>query len=156
VRAQEVPKGPGFAQHFRIFCLATAGAEQKDHAFVIDALIEQIATHLAAMDRLEQHGYAFPDRSLTVLGTPARASVADRIAAAVHGIPVSRATLDNRYYDGLRFMLNVGVTKGQAIPFVDGGAFDWLGRLTSNRKLVFVASGMGSQLAAYLFRSIAR
>ena len=153
VRAQEVPKGPGFAQHFRIFCLATGGAEQKDHAFVIGALTEQIATHLAAMDRLEQHGYAFPERSLTVLGTPARASVADRIAAAVHGIPVSRASLDNSYYDGLRFMLNVRATEGQSIPFVDGGAFDWLGQLTSNRKLVFVASGMGSQLAAHLFRS---
>jgi hypothetical protein len=154
VRAQEVPKGPGFAQHFRIFCLATAGAEQKDHAFVVAALTEQIATHLAAMDRLEQHGYAFGDRSLTVLATPARATVADRIAAAIQGIPVSRESLDNRYYDGLRFMLNVRATEGQTIPFVDGGAFDWLGQLTSNQRLVFVASGMGSQLAASLFRRV--
>ena len=34
---------------------------------------------------------------------------------------------------------------------IDGGAFDWLRKLTSNRRLAFVASGMGSQLAAYLF-----
>jgi hypothetical protein len=38
------------------------------------------------------------------------------------------------------------------MPFIDGGAFDWLRKLTSNNKLVFVASGFGSQLAAYLYR----
>src|SRR4051812_4739536 len=38
VRAQEIPKRPGHAAHFRLFCLATAGREQKDHAFTVDAL----------------------------------------------------------------------------------------------------------------------
>ena len=42
---------------------------------------------------------------------------------------------------------------GDDIPLIDGGAFDWLGKLTANRKLVFVASGMGSQLAAMVFRT---
>ena len=28
--------------------------------FVTDSLIDHIVTHLAALDRLEQHGYAFP------------------------------------------------------------------------------------------------
>jgi hypothetical protein len=37
----------------------------------------------------------------------------------------------------------------------DGGAFDWLAKLTSNRRLVFTASALGSQLAAYLFRATA-
>ena len=154
VRAQEVPKGPGFAQHFRIFCLVTAGAEQKDHGFIISAPVEQIETYLHALDRLEENGYAFGHRSVTVLATPERAAIADRIAAAVEGVPVSRATLEHRYYHGLRFQINVTATEGQKIPFIDGGAFDWLGQLTSNRKLVFVASGMGSQLAAHLFRRV--
>src|SRR5438067_3557863 len=35
VRAQEIPKRPGHAAHFRLFCLATAGREQKDHAFTV-------------------------------------------------------------------------------------------------------------------------
>jgi len=35
---------------------------------------------------------------------------------------------------------------------IDGGSFNWLRKLSSNRKLVFVASGLGSQLAAYLYR----
>jgi hypothetical protein len=45
------------------------------------------------------------------------------------------------------------VPEPEAIPLIDGGAFDWLRKLKSNQKLSFVASGMGSQLAAYLFRT---
>ena len=41
---------------------------------------------------------------------------------------------------------------GDREVFIDGGAFDWLHKLASNRKLVFVASAIGSQLAAYLYR----
>jgi hypothetical protein len=153
VRAQEIPKLSGFAPHFRIFCLATAGRERKDHAFVVEALVEHIATHLAALDRLEQHGYAFPDRRVKILATPARAALGDRVAAAVRGAPVVREPLDHAYYDGLRFMINAGASTGSPIPLIDGGAFDWLGKLTSNRRLVLVASGMGAQLAALLFRA---
>ena len=42
--------------------------------------------------------------------------------------------------------------EGDDIPLIDGGAFDWAAKLTSNKRLVFVASALGSQLAAYLFR----
>lgn len=153
VRAQELPPQPGFAPHFRIFCLATAGREQKDHAFVVEALVEHVRTHLAALNRLEQHGYAFPERRIKVLATEARAQLGDRIAGAVEELPVVREVLEHPYYDGLRFMISARSTQGQDIPLIDGGAFDWLGKLTSNRRFVFVASGMGSQLAAYLFRA---
>ena len=34
------------------------------------------------------------------------------------------------------------------LPLIDGGAFDWVSRLSANRKHVFVASGLGSQLVA--------
>jgi hypothetical protein len=40
-----------------------------------------------------------------------------------------------------------------ASPLIDGGTFDWVGKLASNSRLVFVASGMGSQVVAYLFRN---
>jgi hypothetical protein len=152
VRAQEIPKRPGHAAHFRLFCLATAGRERQDHAFVVEALVEQIATHLAAFDRLEQNGYAFTDRRVKILATPARAPLAERIAGAIRNAPVVRETLDHPYYDGLRFMINARSPQGEDILLSDGGAFNWLGKLTSNRRLAFVASGMGSQLAAYLFR----
>ena len=152
VRGQEFPKRPGFAQHFRIFCLGTAGRERQDHGFLVDALAEHIATHLHALNRLEQHGYVFPDRRVRILATAERIALADRIAASVQGLPVERGTLDHAYYDGLRFMIHAGSANGDDIPLIDGGAFDWVARLASNRRLVFVASGMGAQLAAQLFR----
>ncbi len=65
-------------------------------------------------------------------------------------------TLEHKYYDGLRFMLDAGTPDGNAVPLVDGGAFDWLGKLTDNKRMVYVASGMGSQLAAMLFRRVAQ
>lgn len=153
VRAQEVPKVPGFAAHFRIFCLASAGHERKDQAFVTDALIEHIKTYLHALDRLERHGYAFPARSVKILSTPEREPLGRRVATALEGVATIAETLEHPYYDGLRFMINASHTGGAGIPLIDGGAFDWLGKLASNDKLVYVASGMGSQLAAYLFRA---
>lgn len=151
VRAQPFPKAPGFAPHFRLFCLASGGREQPNQAFLIAEVQRHISTHLAALGRLEAHGYAFPDRRLTVLATAGRAEVADRIAGGITGVPVSRGPLTHEYYDGLRFQIAVG-DSADGIPLIDGGAFDWLSTLTSNRKMAFVASGMGSQLAAVAFR----
>jgi hypothetical protein len=152
VRAQQVPNRPGFAQHFRIFCLATAGHEQKRHAMIVDGLVDHITTHLAALDRLERHGYEFPNRRVRVLARPDRSELGDRIAATISAPSVTRDVLDHPYYDGLRFMINVATESSDDIPLIDGGAFDWMGKLTANAKMVLVASGMGSQLAAYAFR----
>jgi hypothetical protein len=152
VRAQQVPKLSGYAAHFRLFCLSTAGHERKDQGLLVDALSEHIQTHLAALNRLEQHGYAFPDRVLRILTGPERKPLGERIAAAA-GMPSVLDTLENGYYDGLRFMISARCSSGDAMPLIDGGSFDWLGKLMSNHKLVFVASALGSQLAAYLYRS---
>lgn len=153
VRAQPIPKRPGHAAHFRLFCITSAGHERKDHAFLVEALAEHIQTHIGALDRLEQHGYAFPDRTLKILATPERKELGERIAGRLRGIPVAFETLAHDYYDGLRFMIGARTVAGEYMPLIDGGAFDWLRKLTSNNKLTFVASALGSQLAAYLYRS---
>src|SRR5918996_802207 len=67
VRAQPIPKRRGFSANFRIFCLASAGLERQNHAFVVDAMAEHIKTMLDALDHLEEHGFAFPERRITVL-----------------------------------------------------------------------------------------
>jgi hypothetical protein len=152
VRAQAVPNHAGYAAHFRLFCITTAGHERKDQAFQVESLSEHIQTHLSALNRLEQHGYGFPDRILKILATPERKALGERIAGAVGGTPVAFETLTHDYYDGLRFMISARSREGEHMPLIDGGAFDWLRRLTSNHKLVFVASALGSQLAAYLYR----
>ena len=154
VRAQPVPKQPGFAQHFRLFCLASAGIERPDQGLVIDELVEHITTYLGALDRLEQHGYRFPDRQLTIFASAERSELGERVVRRVERlIGTSRAPLEQPYYDGLRFTINVRHFAGAMVPLIDGGRFEWLGTLAANRKLAFVASGLGSQVAAYAFRA---
>ena len=152
VRAQALPKAPGFAAHFRMFALVSAGHERESHSFLVESLTEHICTQLAALTRLEQHGYLFAERKVQLLATARFEKHAQRIAAGVDGAPVIHAPLDHDYYDGLRFMISARAPGGGEIPFIDGGAFDWLHKLTSNHKMTYVASAMGSQLAAYLFR----
>lgn len=151
IRAQPVPKLPGYAQHFRIFVLASGGIEERDHGFTAGALVRHVQTMKAMLDRLEQHGYAFGARRVDVLATPERAAVADRVAAAVGG---ERKLLEHAYYSGgIRYMLWVTAPDGQQVPLVDGGAFDWLAKLASNRRAVYVASGGGAQLIQLRFAS---
>ena len=152
VRAQAVPKKPGFAAHFRMFCLASAGHERENRELTSSALAEHINTHLGALSRLEQNGYRIANRSVRILSMERNADLAKRVAAEVQGVQVEHEPLDHAYYDGIRFMIDVQVPNGGTIPLIDGGAFGWLRTLSSNRKLVFVASGMGSQVVAYLFR----
>jgi hypothetical protein len=152
VRAQPFPKLPGYAPHFRLFALASAGIERKDHALIIETLTRHVRTLLAALERLENRGYTFGARRLELLATEDRAVLADRIAANLQ-LDVRRELLQHPYYSaGLRFKLSVTTPDGQELPLADGGAFDWVARLTSNRRAVFVASGLGAQLVP-LFRS---
>ena len=157
VRAQEIPKRPGLTANFRIFCLVSAGLERPDHAFVVEAIAEHMTTMLHALDHLEQHGFAFPDRRITVLATDESAALGDRIAATLGRPAVARALLEHPYYNhGLRFQMSARSSDGIEIPLIDGGAFDWVAKLTSNRKAVYVASGLGSQLVPLMFRRLIR
>jgi len=156
VRAQPIPKLPGYAPHFRIFVLASGGSEAKDHGFTVGTLVRHVRTVLGALDRLELGGYAFGARRVDILATPERAAVGDRIATELGEI-ATRRPLDHAYYSGgLRYMLWVTAPDGVQVPLFDGGAFDWLAKLTSNRRAVYVASGGGAQLIAVRFRSETR
>jgi hypothetical protein len=154
VRAQEFPRRRGLTANFRIFCLVSAGLERQNHAFVVDALAEHILVMASALDRLERHGFAFPDRHLTVLASAERTALADRIVAAAGESWAGRGLLEHAYYDGLRFQIAARSNEGIEIPLVDGGTFDWVAKLTSNRRAIYVASGLGSQLVATLFRRL--
>jgi hypothetical protein len=151
VRAQVFPDQPGFAAHFQMFCLASAGNERENREFLAAALIEQINTHLAALARLGQHGYLTKGRKVRLLATRQNTQLAERIATSIQA-EVQHQDLDHNYYDGIRFMIDVQAAEDREIPLIDGGAFNWLRKLCSNNKITFVASGMGSQLIAYLLR----
>ena len=153
VRAQPIPKRRGLTANFRIFCIVSAGLERQNHAFVVDAMAEHIKTMLHALEHLEQHGFAFPERRITVLTREDTAALGDRIVAMLGDAAVARALLDHPYYNkGLRFQIAARSSEGLETPLVDGGAFDWVARLMSNRRAVYVASGFGSQLVPLMFR----
>lgn len=149
VRAQPVPKLPGYAQHFRLFTLASGGIERQDHTFTVDAIALHVRTLLAGLDRLAQQGHALGPRRVEILATPERQALGDRLAGL---LDAERGPLDHPYYSGgLRYRLWVTAPDGTELPLGDGGSFDWLGQLTSNRRTVFIGSGLGSQLIALRF-----
>jgi hypothetical protein len=157
VRAQPVPPRSGFAAHFRLFCLASAAREQADHALAVNAAVEHLALHLDALDALQGEGCAFGLRVVRLLASDARQHLAqrvhERLLALRPGLTIEFAPLASSYYNGLRFMVEVHTAAGERVPLIDGGLFDWLHRLAGNAKLSLVASGLGSQLAATLFRT---
>jgi hypothetical protein len=152
IRAQPVPKLPGFSQHFRLFVLASGGREAKDHAFTVNTVVLHIRTMRCALERLEQHGYSFGRRRVDILATPERQAIGDQIAEVL-GVDAARKPLEHPYYSGgLRYQIWVTAPDGLEVPLVDGGAFDWLAKLTSNRRAVFIATGAGAQLIPLRFR----
>lgn len=155
VRAQPAPPKPGFAQHFGLFALASAGREAQDHAFTAAELATHIRTHLRGLDLLGREGLVFEGRRVEIRSTPARRAIAGRVAEAIKDVAsVTEGELDHAYYSGgLRFLLFVRAPDGSEVPLADGGSFDWVAKLLSRRGLAFVASGMGAQLAPLLFRA---
>lgn len=154
MRAQPVPKLPGYAQHFRLFALATGGVERQDHAFTVDSVALHVRTMRAGLERLAQHGYAVGRPRVEILATPERRALGDRLADL---LGAERGTLEHPYYSGgLRYRIWVAAPDGTEAPLADGGTFDWLHRLASNRRAVFVASGLGSQLIALRFGAPSR
>ena len=149
VRAQPVPRQPGYAQHFRLFVLGSAGIERKDLAFTIEAVTLHVRTILAGLTRLEQQGYALGRRRVEILASPQRQRLGDQLAKL---LDAERQPLEHPYYSGgLRYRIWVTAPDGEELPLADGGTFDWLSQLASNRRAVFVGSGLGSQSIALRF-----
>ncbi|HEX4510408.1 MAG TPA: hypothetical protein VH328_10025, partial [Burkholderiaceae bacterium] len=146
VRAQPVPRQPGHAQHFRLFVLGSAGIERQDHAFTIETVALHVRTMLAGLARLEQQGYALGRRRVEILASPERQRLGRRLADLLE---VDHQPLEHPYYSGgLRYRIWVSAPGGEELPLADGGAFDWVSQLASNRRAVFIGSGLGSQSIA--------
>lgn len=153
VRAQPAPKLPGYSQHFRIFVLASAGRERAEHGFAVETLVLHIRTMMHALDQLEAHGYRFGARRVDLKTIAERDAIAERVAAALGDLSIERRPLDHAYYAGVRYNIWVTTPDGIQVPLIDGGLCDWVARLTSNRRHVYVVSGMGAQLVAHAFRA---
>ncbi len=157
LRAQPLPPAPGFSRHFRLFALTEAGDGLPDDGFEVEA----IARMVGVFDRLfdaatSELGCRFPNRRALVRTTPAREALGqrllERLRAALPAVEVTRAPLEQAYYHGARVMFGADSRAGVHLPIGDVGVFDWLARLTANRRRRFVAGGFGLQLVPLQFR----
>lgn len=156
LRAQSVPEKAGHSRHFRLFATAEAGAATEEDGFEVAALARAIGVFDRLFDLLEREARChFPMRRVVVRATRSREALvqrlSERLAAQVPHVEQVREPFESAYYDGVRFMFHAQSQAGDSIPIGDGGLFDWVAKLTSNRKFRFVASGFGLQLAPVLF-----
>jgi len=132
--------------HFSLFALISAGRDVG--SFGREA--EMIGGHLDALIGTIR-GYLDQPPSLSLSYTIRTGSTADARFAAIedvanrHGIPLweepERVAVD-RYYAGFCFHLWADTPSGRQ-QIADGGAVDWVGKLTGNRKQRSFISGCG-------------
>lgn len=75
----------------------------------------------------------------------ARADHAFEVDAFVQ-LRIVDGELESNYYAGLRMLIDAG-----DVNVSDTGLFDWMATLASDRRMRFVASGLGLQLLALVF-----
>lgn len=155
VRAQALPPKAGHTQHFRMFALAQAGHGLAEDGFETRAVAEHLSVFDRLFDAADTLDCAFEERRAVVLtprdGEVLRGRVAEAIAESLPHVVVDEGDLDHDYYDGLRVHFGARGPDGDFVPVTDTGRFDWVRRLTSNRKLRCIASGAGIQLFPVLF-----
>lgn len=155
LRAQPLPKKAGFSRHFRLFALAEAGRARADDGLEVDAVARHVATFARVLDACATSGHRIGTRRATVFRGAERDVLAARVVARLRAehaeLEIVEERFDSRYYDGLRVLFGARMPSGDVLDLCDTGVFDWMGKLTSNRKLRFVASGMGVQLVPVVF-----
>ena len=156
LRAQALPAKAGHSRHFRLFALAEAGAGRAEDGFEVEAIVRHVGVWDRAFDGFTSAlGCSLPRRRAVVHTTPEREVLASRLAQrvgeALPHVEVVRVPLQSRYYAGVRVLFGAHTQAGEFVALGDTGAFDWMARLLANRKLRFVASGMGVQLVPVLF-----
>jgi len=154
---------PAFSPHFAIFALTTGGRGRPVYGFELAALDEHVAAHLGLFARLAAAGFRLSDAHVEIADSTHDEA---RLTAVEHELfpslrarfPAATFTLDPArthamaYYRGLCFHISARGTDGNMHQLSDGGSTDWLARLTSNRKLRFFVSGLGSELLLRRFQ----
>ncbi len=155
MRCQPLPPGKGFSRHFRLLAMVEAGPAQREDGFEIGAFARAVETFVRVCERGEVIGYRMPGRELLLRTAAGHEVLGERIAARLGhmGLPIERKPLESPYYDGVRVLFNVRTAEGDVVPLGDIGRFDWIARLTTNRRMRMVAAGFGLQLLPLRFRS---
>lgn len=157
LRAQPLPPQAGFSRHYRLFVLAEAGPGEPEDGFELAAIGRQLASFDRIVERATATlGCRFPARKFVLKTARSRSVLRDRVLQRLHELfpetEVETQERDSNYYDGLRILFGAETISGEFCQLADLGLFDWVGKLTSNRRIRFVVSGFGVQLLPALFR----
>ncbi len=149
LRTPPIPKLPGFSQHFRIFCLTTAGRDEGSFVFEQETLVEHISLYIGFLKQL-----GVPPELLQIVLKSLRGTedtlfgrVREALALRLPGIQIEEkaAEQDNeQYYRGINFKISA-VIGGAHYELADGGVVDWTQKLLGNNKERFVISGIGTE-----------
>lgn len=154
VRAQPLPPVPGFTRHFRLFVATEAGPARAEDGFEVDAIALQLTVLDRIFDGWAARGGRVSGKRITVKSTAPRGVLAkrvlDRLTSALPHVALEQGEPPAPYYDGLRVVFSIDGPTGDPLPIGDLGIFDWMAKLTSNRRLRYVASGLGIQLLPLL------
>ena len=156
LRMQPSGGEPGRTQHFRLFVMADAGPGLPDDGFEVAAVVAQLEAYRRLLDTAGlTHAVRWERPAAIVRSDGTAPSLADRVVAALGSaqpdVDVRTEPLASDYYHGLRVGYGVHTMSGDFVEIVDLGLFDWVARLTGNRRNRFVASAIGIQLLALLF-----
>ncbi|MEZ4454413.1 MAG: hypothetical protein R3B09_33485 [Nannocystaceae bacterium] len=155
LRAQALPPVPGFSRNFRLFAMITAGPARADEGLEVDAILDHVARQGAILDAAADLGFPVSARRITIVADERRRALhhrlRERLAESAPRITIDDAPLTTTYYDGLHVTHWATAADGHALPIGDVGVFDWMARLTSNRRMRLVASGFGLQLLPLRF-----
>ncbi|MCL2517461.1 MAG: hypothetical protein FWF15_02745 [Oscillospiraceae bacterium] len=135
LRAQPFPKRKGYSSHFGLFCIVSCGTCEKE----------------LFMKQLIYYKKLFVNKQLSIVlrkrsGYPDNffENMTELVKNEFPDVPVSfdLEHEDNNYYKGINF--NIHMEKdGNKIEIVDGGFVDWIQKMTGNKKLRCLISGVG-------------
>ena len=151
---------PGSYQHFRIFCLCTAGRDKGSFKFEIESLREHINFYILLLKESERLNLTLKDirvylivydsQKLNLLQT----KVVDVLKSKHADIEFNfnNDTDEGRnYYSGVRFQIYARDKSQTDFLLVDGGFTNWTQQLLSNKKERLLISGIGSERLCVCF-----
>jgi len=148
VRAQEIPKVPGFSAHFSILGLTSAGRDTGSFNFEKECLRQQIQFYKTYFE--ENIGVTTVKIRLKNLKNSGENRLFQSTLSFLQQTDPSwtletqdSAQSERAYYQGLQFKIVIPNPNGQDVEIADGGFTDWTQRLTGHKKERLLISGIG-------------
>lgn len=157
VRAQALAL-PEHTAHFQLFVTVLAGRDAGGRTFVSRGLEDAIGTQLAMLAALRGEGFRCasarvvisPDEKHEEAGRRARNALTLRFPDVEIVLDSARIRASG-YYRGVCFGVWARHEDGRELPLGDGGATDWLAKLTTSRKERYLVGAIGTEMLAGIF-----